>query len=182
MDTHTVTYEKWTAAALYASLVTVGLMAGLFWAWDVSVMPGLAELDDRTFIATMQVLIVAIENGAFYLILLGAFGFPAIAAVLQHRGGQRRAARWIAAAFALYVVALVVTMAVHFPLNDTLVDSGDPERISDPGGARDDFEDPWRIANVARTLPCIAALLCLGRALSLQGRVRSCAARAQRVE
>jgi hypothetical protein len=24
-------------------------MAGLFWAWDVAVIPGFARLDDRTF-------------------------------------------------------------------------------------------------------------------------------------
>lgn len=161
---------RWASLALYAALVTIGLMAGLFYAWDVSVMPGFARLDDRTFVAAMQILIVAIENSAFFLVLYGAFGFTAAAALLQRRRGQRLAARWITAALALYVVALVVTMAVHMPLNDALVAAGDPSQLTDLAAARDDFEVPWRVANVARTVTCGLALVCLGRAISLKGR------------
>ena len=158
------------SVTLYAALVTIGLMAGLFYAWDVSVMPGIARLDDRTFVAAMQILIVAIENPAFYGVSVGAFGFTAAAALVQHRRGQRLAARWITAALALYVVALLVTMAVHMPINYALVDAGDPSRITDLAATRDDFEVPWRVANLARTVTCVLALVCLGRAISLGGR------------
>jgi uncharacterized membrane protein len=145
-------------------------MAGLFYAWDVSVMPGFADLDDRTFVAAMQILVVAIENPAFFLVFVAAFGFTAAAAVLQRRRGQRLTGQWITAALVLYVVALLVTVAVHLPLNYALVDAGDPGQIADLAAARDNFEVPWRVANVARTVSCGLALACLGRALSLQGR------------
>lgn len=161
---------RWAALTLYAALVTIGLMAGMYWDWDVSVMPGLARLDDRTFVAAMQSLIVAIENPAFFLVSFGAFGFTAVAALLQRRRGHRPAARWIAAALALYVVGLLVTMVVHMPINYALVDAGDPSRITDLSAARDDFGVPWRVANVARTVTCVLALICIGRALSLEGR------------
>lgn len=161
---------RWASLMLYAALVTIGLMAGMYWDWDVSVMPGLARLDDRTFVDAMQNLVVAIENPAFFLVSFGAFGFTAAAALLQHRRGQRRAARWIAAALALYVVGLLVTFAVHMPINYALVDAGDPSQIADLAAARVDFDLPWRLANVARTVTCVLALVCLGRALSQQGR------------
>jgi uncharacterized membrane protein len=160
----------WASLTLYAALVTVGLMAGMYWDWDVAVMPGLARLDDPTFVAAMQNLIVAIENPGFFLVSFGAFGFTAVAALLQRRRGQRLAARWIAAALVLYVVGLLVTMVVHMPINYALVDAGDPSRITDLSAARDDFGAPWRVANVVRTVTCVLALVCLGRALSLAGR------------
>lgn len=154
---------RWASLALHAALVTVGLMAGLFYAWDVSVMPGLGRLDDRTFVAVMQILIVAIENLAFYLVVVGGFAFTAAAAVLQRRRGQLVTARWVTAAFVLYALALVVTVVVHLPLNDALVAAGE-------AAVREDFEMPWRVANLARTATCVLALVCLGRALSLDGR------------
>jgi uncharacterized membrane protein len=161
--------------ALYAAMVMMGLMAGLFFAWDVSVMPGLARLDDQAFVTAMQILIVAIENLPFTVVLGGAFGFTAVAAFLQHRRGQRVAARWIMAALGFYVVALAITTGVHFPLNDALVGAGDPGGITDLAALRDDFERPWTVANVARTLTCVLALVCLGRALSLHGQDRASA-------
>ncbi len=153
---------------LYAALVTIGLMAGMYWDWDVAVMPGLTRLDDATFVETMQHLIVAIENPAFFLVAFGAFASIAVAALLQRRG-QRPAARWTAAALALYVVGVLVTVAVHMPINYALVDAGDPSAISDLAAAREDFGVPWRLANVVRTVSCVLALVCVGRALSLEG-------------
>jgi uncharacterized membrane protein len=144
-------------------------MAGLFYAWDVSVMPGLTHLDDRSFVAAMQILIVSIENPPFFLVSFGAFGFTAAAALVHHRRGRRRAARWITAAFAFYGVALLVTVVVHMPLNYALIDAGDPGLIVDLAAVRDDFEASWRVANVVRTVTCALALICVGRALSVSG-------------
>ena len=159
-----------TSLVLYAAVVMMGLMAGLFYAWDVSVMPGLARLDDHTFVTAMQILIVAIENLAFMVAFVGAFAFTAAAAILQRRRGRRVVARWIVLALVLYVVALAITMGVHMPLNDALVSAGDPSRITDLAGLRSGFERPWVITNIARTVSCVLALVCLARALSLHGR------------
>ena len=53
--------------------------------------------------------------------------------------GSRQVVRWLAAALALYGVAFMVTGAVHIPLNDDLARAGDPDRIADLAGVRDDF-------------------------------------------
>ncbi|WP_232666995.1 anthrone oxygenase family protein [Pseudonocardia sp. TRM90224] len=153
--------------SLQIAFVTVGLMAGLFFAWDVSVMPGLALLDDRAFVSVMQVLVVAIENPVFFLVSFGALASTAITAIVAHRRGARPAARWMAAALAFYVAALVITMVINLPMNYALVGAGDPGGIADLAAMRAGFETPWRVANVARTLTCVAALFCTGRALSL---------------
>ena len=56
------------------------------------------------------------------------------------------------------------------PINYGLVDAGEPSKIADLAGARDDFGAPWRIANAVGTVTCVLALACLGRAMVLHGR------------
>jgi uncharacterized membrane protein len=155
---------------LLAALVATALMAGLFWTWDVAVMPGLARLDDRTVVTTMQALDAALDNPVFYLVLWCALVLTAVAAAIERGRGRRRAGRWIVAALVLYLAALLVTGAVHLPLNAAIV-AVDP---SAPGPvlarARAAFEGPWRATNPLRTALCVAAVACLGRALALPRR------------
>src|SRR6476660_6685482 len=57
---------------LLAATVAAGLQAGTYYTWASGVMPGLARGDDRSFVATMQNMNVAIVNPAFMLSFLGA--------------------------------------------------------------------------------------------------------------
>ena len=69
----------------------------------------------------------------------------------------------------LYAIVLAVTFAVHIPLNND-IDQADPDRITDLAHIRDDFEDPWVLWNIVRTLLTTAAVAALARALLLHGR------------
>jgi len=155
---------------LEVAMLAMGLIAGVFYAYDCSVMLGLAKTDDRTFVDVMQRLIVAIENPVFFASFVGALLLTAVAAVLERRLGPGGAFRWIIAALALYVVAIAVTIGVHMPLNQELVDAGDPDRIADLAAVRERFEARWVSWNIVRTVVSTAALACLGRALVLHGR------------
>jgi uncharacterized membrane protein len=53
---------------------------------------------------------------------------------------------------------LMVTGAVHIPLNDDIVQAGDPDRVADLAGVRDDFYGRWVAWNVVRTVAAAAAL------------------------
>ncbi|MFE2407997.1 DUF1772 domain-containing protein [Kitasatospora sp. NPDC059408] len=161
---------KAAGPVLVAATIAMGLMAGLFFAFDVSVMPGLAKGDDRTYVTAMQNINKAIENGLFGLVFVGAFVATGVAAYLQHRAGRRSAAFWAAAATVLYVVALMVTMGVNIPLNNQLAAAGDPSAITDFHGVREKFEGTWVATNMLRTLLCTAGLAALTRALVLHGR------------
>jgi hypothetical protein len=90
---------------LGAALLTTGLMAGVYYDWAVSVMPGLARTDDRTFVYVMQEITEAIQNPVFFL---GFFGAPLLtlgALLLERRSGAQQAVRWIWAALGLNVLA-----------------------------------------------------------------------------
>ncbi|MFI9723020.1 DUF1772 domain-containing protein [Streptomyces sp. NPDC052396] len=155
---------------LMAATVGTGLMAGLFFAFDVAVMPGLNRGDDRAFAEAMRAVNQAIQNGVFGLVFCGALPAAAAAAVLQHRLGRRSAARWAAASAVLYAVALAVTFGVNIPLNDELARLGDHASAAQLADIHHRFTGTWQLANAARTLSCTAALGCLGRALVLHGR------------
>ena len=66
---------------------------------------------------------------------------------------------------------VVVTFAVHIPLNEELKEAGDPARIENLAAVRDDFVTPWVAWDIVRTLASTAAFGSLAWALVLRGRV-----------
>jgi uncharacterized membrane protein len=153
---------------LGAAVIAMGLLAGLFYAFDVGVMPALTAADDRTLVDAMQQMI---DLPAFPLTLLAAPALAAVALVQARRSGSAKTARWIVAGLALYTVTVVVTFAVHIPLNEDLKEAGDPARIENLAAVRDDFVTPWVPWNIVRTLASTAAFGCLAWALVLRGRM-----------
>lgn len=150
---------------LLAATLTTGLMAGLYFAFSVAVLPGLGKADDRVFIEGVQRINVAILNGWFSLAFGGALVFGGLAVVLHWRAEGRPALAWVIAGAALYAASLLITMALSVPLNDRLAAAGDPARIHDPAAVRAHFESSWVRWNAARVLTSTAALGCLSWAL-----------------
>jgi uncharacterized membrane protein len=155
---------------LAAGTVTLGLITGLYFGWAIAVMPGLSGLDDRAFVDAAQELDDAIRNPLFFATFLAALVLPGIALYQQRQLGLRQPTPWIVAALVLYGIGAVTTMAINEPLNMDLVDAGDPNRIADPGAVRDDFEDPWVVSHIFRTVLSIAALGSLAYSLLVHGR------------
>jgi uncharacterized membrane protein len=129
---------------LLAAQLTGGLLAGLFFAYSVSVMPALKAMPDPTFEAVMNKINVVIVNPVFLAVFLGA---PVTAAALP---SWERSAYAVAGGL-LGVVTLIVTVVWNIPLNNALA----------RGGARVDFERPWVRWNVVRTLTGLASFVCL---------------------
>lgn len=150
---------------LLAATLTTGLMAGLYFAFSVAVMPGLARASDRTFVETMQRVNVAILNGWFSLAFAGALVLGVVSVALHWRGEGRPALPWIIAGVVLYAASLVITMGLNVPLNNQLANAGDPARIRDLAAVREKFETTWVHWTVARTLTSTAALGCLAWAM-----------------
>ena len=145
------------------TVVFMGLAAGLFLAFSSSVMPGLHGADDRTFIEVMQDINRVSENPAFLAPFLIAPVLAVWALVNESRRGTPAGVRWMITAVALSAVWFIVTMAISVPLNYELIDAGDPAKLSNPAAVRDDFETPWVVWNIIRTVTSVGALLCLMR-------------------
>jgi uncharacterized membrane protein len=157
------------AVSLIAATMSMGLVAGVFALYAHTIMPALKTMDDRTFVTTFQSLDRAIVNPWFMLTaFVGALVFTIAAAVTNRAGGTLP---WIAVALGLYVVAFVVTIAVHLPLNDALKAAGNPRHIADLAGVRARFhETRWATWNLVRVATSTGAFACLTWALVLHGR------------
>ncbi|HEV7978196.1 DUF1772 domain-containing protein [Amycolatopsis sp.] len=156
---------------LIASVLTMGLSAGLFYAFSCSVMLGLNQADDRTFVVAMQRINVAILNPWFMLSFLGAMAFTILAGILRIPGGGGGGVLpWIIAAAILYAVVLGVTGGINVPLNNQLLAAGEPSASTDFAAVRAAFETTWNRWNLVRALSSTAAFGCLTWALVLHGR------------
>jgi len=157
--------ESLDRTVLVAATVTSGLLAGLFYAYSVSVMRGLARTADRTFVESMRQINVAILNGWFALGFVGAPLATALALVVHFDGDDRAAVAWIALALVSALFTLAVTLTVNVPLNDELASA----EAGDAGVARGRFEGRWVRWNLARTISSAAGFGFLVLALASNG-------------
>lgn len=158
-------------ATLIAATMTTGFVAGLFYAYAISVMPGLRGTDDRTFVDVMQRINVAIQNGWLLLSIVGALLSTGLAVVLHLPGSGRAVLLPVSAAFVLYLVVIAITRGINIPLNDKLEAAGPPDRIGNPAAVRRRFEGTWVRWNTIRTVVATVAfgLLCWALVLHGQG-------------
>ncbi|MFE7723222.1 DUF1772 domain-containing protein [Nocardia rhizosphaerihabitans] len=156
-------------AAMVMAVLSTGLIAGVFYAYAISVMPALARTGDRTLIDVMQKVNVVIINPWFMLGFLGTVGFTALAAVLSLGKEHRTTLIWLGIAVALNVIAFAVTVALNVPLNDALEAAGDPAAIIDTAAVRADYEAAWVRWNILRAVLHTAAFLVLCGALFAAG-------------
>ncbi|BAN01988.1 anthrone oxygenase family protein [Ilumatobacter coccineus] len=145
-----------------ASVVTTGLMAGLFFGWAVSVIPGTKQVDDHTYVETMQSINRAIINPGFVVPFVATPLVLGAAAFAQARVGNIRAAWWLGSATVLYTVGLIgVTGVGNIPLNDALdrfsLDATDRAALAE---RRRTYESPWNRWHALRTAAAVAALGC----------------------
>lgn len=156
-------------AAMVAALLGTGLIAGVFYAYAISVMPALARTDDRTLITVMQKVNVVIINPWFMTGFLGTVAFTALAAALHLGPEQRTTLLWLGIALALNVIAFGVTVALNVPLNEALDAAGDPAAITDTAAVRASYEAAWVRWNILRAVLHTAAFAVLCGALFVAG-------------
>jgi uncharacterized membrane protein len=169
--------RSWQVLTLLPATLTTGLTAGVFGDWAHTIMPGLATTDDRTFVAAFQALDRAILDPLIMLAFMGALVFTGVAAVLHRRGDDHSVRPWVALAFGLYLAAVVITMAIHEPLNTVIRFAGDPDRIANPAAVRAAFQETrWVAWHIVRTIATTAAFGCLAWALVRHGRATADAA------
>lgn len=104
---------------LLTALLLTGLSAGLFYAWDVSVIPGIRLVSDKVYLEAMQSINKAILNPAFFLIFMGSPLLLFISTIQHYKKGM---AFWfiLAATFIYLIGTFGVTAAGNVPLNNSL--------------------------------------------------------------
>jgi uncharacterized membrane protein len=156
------------AASATATLALTGAMAGLFFAFSVSVMPGLDAIAAEHAIRAMQSINRKIQNPVF----LTAFVFAPVAAALTGGlllgDGQTAAAVVCFLAAAAYALgAFAPTVVVNVPLNESLDAAEVPTNPGDVARLWSDYSLRWTRWNHLRTLFSTLSLLLVGLALFL---------------
>jgi uncharacterized membrane protein len=144
-----------------ATLAT-GLVAGVFYAYAVSVNLGLAAQPDASYIATMQAINARIQNPLFFASFFGAVLF--LLATLAAHIPRPRSGRFrlVALACALYIVGgFLLTAFVNVPMNEELARVAANAAPDELAGARAAYEGPWNFWNGVRTVFSSMAFLAL---------------------
>lgn len=146
---------------LLLAMLAAGLQAGFYYAYSVSVIPGLRTAEARTLVDGMQQINIAIINPGFLVTFLGTPVLIAVAGLLHLRGDRGRV-KWIAVALVLSILTVMITGAINIPLNDALDAAGRPGAITDLEAVRSWFVEPWLAGNAARLATSLGALAALG--------------------
>lgn len=156
--------EFFRGGSLILAVIATGSMAGIFQLYSHTVMRGLANTDDRTFVEAFRAMDKAILNPIFLPTFLGPLILTAIAAAFSLGNGQLLP--WVAAALVLYLLVVIITARVNVPLNNDLNASTDP----DLSAVRQRFgEARWTKWNTVRAWLCTAAFACLAWASVVYG-------------
>lgn len=116
------------------AVLLTGISAGVFFTYQNSVLPGLKQVDDRTFATALNAMNRAIINGAFMLFFIGSLLALAATTVVAFLGGETLMAWLFTAATAIYLIGvIIVTGRLNIPLNNALAANSD----------RAAFEAPW---------------------------------------
>ncbi len=151
-----------TNILLIAAALTVGLSAGLLFAYSVSVNPGLRQLSDDAYIAAMQGINRAIQNGLFFAVYFMPVLLLPLCCIAAYQGSGALSAFWLLmAATMLYLIGVTgITIGGNVPLNGALesfrregADAGMLRR------AREAFEGPWNRWHAVRTWAAVLSFV-----------------------
>lgn len=148
----------------FAAAIGCGLMAGLFFAFSVSVMRALGRVPAAPGMAAMQSINVAILNPVFLSVFLGTALLCFVVLVSSLLRWHEAGALLFAAGTASYLVGtFLVTIVVNVPMNNALASTAttDPQAA----GRWAAYLTNWTAWNHVRTLTSLAATIMLTWAL-----------------
>lgn len=146
---------------LVLTATMAALVAGLFYSWSCSVIPGLARVSDRNYISAMQAINKAILNPVFFASFMGSVILLPFSAY-QFYAKPLSICFWLlAVATVVYIIGVFgVTAFGNVPLNDRLaafnLSSATSEEIANQ---RQQFETAWNNLNTVRTISSIVTVV-----------------------
>ena len=150
----------WLTIVTLLAALGCALMAGLFFAFSVSVMRGLARIPPAAGIAAMQAINIVILNPVFGLVFFGTTAVCLIVTVAAVVRWHQLASAYMLAGGLLYLTgAFGVTVVFNVPRNNALagVDPASPEGARVWAG----YLVTWTAWNHVRTIASVAATAAL---------------------
>ena len=159
---------------LIAALFT-GLLAGLFYGYECSVIKGLGNLQDEVYLQSFQSINKAIQNPYFFITFMGSLVVLPVATWLSYDKSALLTFYLLLAATGLYVIGVFgVTIFGNVPLNEAL------DALNLKGATVDEiakqrsiFETAWNRLHTIRTIAAVVSFaLVLMACLNKSGGVK----------
>lgn len=162
---------RYQTFSIFAAVLCMGYVASLFLTYSFIVMPGLAGLDDRSFVAAFQGLETRFQNAdnlpgyetfgygniPALIAFPGAILFSIVAIVLNRKNSYLK---WIIAALLLFIAGMITTLLYNLPSNIELFAAGDPNVINVTQVRQNFNEAAWLNWNHFRALTSTLATFC----------------------
>jgi uncharacterized membrane protein len=145
---------------LFATTICAALMAGVFFSYSSSVVPGLKVLGNAEYIGAMQSINKAIQNPIFFIVFFGIILLYPICTYI-HFSNPATTRFWLilSAAIVYFVGVFSVTLFGNIPLNNTLEKFNLLKATSESIALqRSLFENKWNALNTIRTISSFASL------------------------
>lgn len=152
-----------TSLQIIVVLLT-GLLAGLFYGYDCSVIGGLGQLHDKNYLLAFQSINKAILNPYFFLSFMGSLILLPLVTFVSYKNGIDTSFYFLLTASVLYTIGVVgITMLGNVPLNNLLnqvdlLNASENELLA----LREKFESSWNSLHQWRTYASISTfVLCI---------------------
>lgn len=145
----------------YLAIMGTGLVAGLMYSYDCSVMKGLGNLQDDIYLQSFQSINKAIQNPYFFLSFMGSLLVLPIATWRSYDNSNPAAFYLLLAATIVYATGVfAVTIFGNVPLNEQLAKySLSTATDQELAAIRRSFEQSWNTFHRIRT---VASIVCFG--------------------
>lgn len=141
----------------FLAALGTGLMAGLFFAFSVSVMRALSRIAPPAGIAAMQAINIVILNPLFGLVFFGTVLASLLLGGVGLMMWDRPGAIYLVAGGVLYVIGVfLVTMAFNVPRNNALATLDPTSSVAPAAWSR--YVSEWTSWNHVRMVACLGSL------------------------
>jgi uncharacterized membrane protein len=140
-----------------AAVLLTGLVAGLFYGYDCSVVKGLGNLQNEDYLQSFQSINKAIQNPYFFISFMGSLFILPLTALLSYKHAGTVTFSILLSATVIYVIGVIgITIFGNVPLNEQLANfSISTATESEISAMRKTFETAWNNYHTVRTVASI---------------------------
>ena len=153
---------KMTEIIVAITTTLSAIMAGLFFSYSFSVVPGLGKLADIDYLKAMQSINREIQNPLFFICFFGTIIFLPLITFLDY--SERQLSFWLllSATLIYYIGVFGITIFGNIPLNNQLEKFNlQNETTAAISALRARFENRWNFLGNIRTACSIISLILL---------------------
>lgn len=142
----------------FTAVLLTGLSAGLFYAWEFSVIPGTKLVSDKVYLHTMQAINRAILNPGFFIVFWGALFLLLATCFIEYAHSRTSFIIMVLATLSYMIGTIGVTAAGNVPMNNAL-DAVNLGGLSEQAlrEFRETYEPKWNKLHSIRTFFSVVA-------------------------